>query len=175
VLVNLSSSKITIHLSFLVLISLQNHCFVLIIAFGIEYSLNESLNNLLLALNIGSVGTRKGNLYIIKYFKASQGKSTHSQKLSVHKITFDDGEDLKSEIILCLLQEIDCDKSVVQIFFNSMFAYKYKSFIDEKEVNKIRVFHLTIFKKSKIKLFIIGFKYFIDPKSFGTNKSDCFE
>jgi hypothetical protein len=42
--------------------SLQNHCFVFIIAFGIEYSLKESLNNLLLALNIGSVGTKKGNL-----------------------------------------------------------------------------------------------------------------
>jgi hypothetical protein len=42
--------------------SLQNHCLVFIIAFGIEYSLNESLYSFDLALNIGSVGTKKGNL-----------------------------------------------------------------------------------------------------------------
>gem|GEM_PF-2119076 len=60
--INLSSSNIKIHLSFFVLISLQNHCLVLSIDFLIEYSIKGSLNNLLLALNIGSFGTKKGNL-----------------------------------------------------------------------------------------------------------------
>jgi len=46
----------------LLLINLQNHCFNLIIAFGTEYSKNGSSKNTLLALNIGSVGTEKGNL-----------------------------------------------------------------------------------------------------------------
>ena len=62
VFIILSSSKINIHLSFFVLINLQNHCLVLIIDFGIEYSLKASVNNLDLALKIGSVGTKKGNL-----------------------------------------------------------------------------------------------------------------
>jgi hypothetical protein len=58
----LSSSKTIIQVSFLVLINLQNHCFVFIIALGIEYSVKESEYNFHLALNIGSVGTKNGNL-----------------------------------------------------------------------------------------------------------------
>gem|GEM_PF-3232738 len=79
----------------MVLISLQNHCLVLSIAFGKLYSLKESLYNLDLAKKIGSFGGIKGNLYIITYFKSSQGISTHSQKLSVHIITELFGDFLK--------------------------------------------------------------------------------
>jgi succinate dehydrogenase hydrophobic anchor subunit len=121
----LVSNKITIHLSSLVLISLQNHCFNLIIAFGTEYSKKGSLKNTLLAINIGSVGTEKGNLCITKYFRLSPGISIPSQKLSVHNSIEFFGSFRKKLNNLILLQAIHCAYKFIQSFFNSQFKDVY--------------------------------------------------
>ena len=79
----LSSKNITTPVSVFVRIRRPNPCLSFKIDFGIEYCLKESWKSKLLAWKIGSEGTIKGTLWMIRYFKSSPFISTPSQKESV--------------------------------------------------------------------------------------------